>query len=82
MAKVTRIKFLTNYYDAGQVKYAQGEHYPKTAETNAQALQGHAEEIEVDMDADAAAVSAAAVKAAAVAQTKSDADAVAKGTKK
>jgi hypothetical protein len=63
MAKITRIKFNTNYMESGEVKYAKGEHYPKTPETTAQAMQGHAEEIEVDMEKETATAEAKAAAA-------------------
>lgn len=55
MAKqVTRIKFLVNYYDRGEVKYAAGQHYPVTDQTETCVLAGHAEEVKVDMPTDQA----------------------------
>lgn len=55
MAKVQRVKFNANYYDSGKVKYAQGEHYPKTAQTDSCVLAGHAEYLDVDMPREDAA---------------------------
>lgn len=49
MAKVTRIKFNTPYYELGIVKYKAGEHYPVTPQTSSCVVAGHAETVEVDM---------------------------------
>jgi len=53
--KVQRVLFNTHFYDAGVVKYAKGEHYPKTEQTDSCVLAGHAEYVDVDMDQDDAA---------------------------
>lgn len=56
MAKVKRILFNTNYYELGEVKYAKGQHYPVTDETQTRVKAGDAEPIDADMDpAEAAA---------------------------
>jgi hypothetical protein len=53
---VDRILFNTNYYELGEVKYAQGKHYPVTPETQTRVKAGDAEPVTVEMDvADATA---------------------------
>ncbi len=47
--KVQRVLFNTNFYNSGIVKYAKGEHYPKTEQTDSCVLAGHAEYVDVDM---------------------------------
>jgi len=47
--RVQRVLFKDNFYDSGVIKYAEGKHYPKTAQTESLVLAGHAEHLEVDM---------------------------------
>lgn len=49
-AKVERVQFHANFYDAGIVKYKAGEHYPKTPETESQIAAGNAKVVKVEMD--------------------------------
>jgi hypothetical protein len=50
MAKVTRHRFKTSYYEAGVPKYLAGKHYPPDAVTHAELIGGNVDEIEVDTE--------------------------------
>jgi hypothetical protein len=47
--RVQRVLFNDTFYDSGIVKYAEGKHYPKTAQTESLVLAGHAKYLDVDM---------------------------------
>ena len=62
--KVQRVMFKADYYELGAVKYAKGQHYPVTDETNTRALAGDAELVDIEMGKDAAVAQQAAADAA------------------
>ena len=83
MAKVSRAKFNTHFYESGAVKYAKDEHYPLTAETESQIAAGNAEKVSVEMDSDEHQaqhdISNAAVNASRKATLAAEADAKKRG---
>lgn len=54
-----RVRFLTDYREAGTVRYHAGQHYPPTPLTLAQVRQGAADLADVDIDAKEHAAQAA-----------------------
>jgi hypothetical protein len=53
MAKAQRVRFLFDYFDHGELRFARGQDYPLDPESVMQVMgHGAAELIEVDVDAD------------------------------
>jgi hypothetical protein len=65
MAKVQRVRFLRDCFEAGALKYARGCDYPLTPETLAQVrVHGHAELLELEFERQAHEAETAAAHAA------------------
>lgn len=58
-------RFRVTYYDAGEIKFEAGQHYPLNEETERQIAAGNAELVEVDIDAEKAQKLAIKARAAA-----------------